>query len=275
MLPPTERLGEIGLRLAVTAIVAFALLWLLFVVANRIERFIGRAGGGHIYALARARTLGRLVRSVIATAVGAGALIHGLDVLGWNVGPLLAGAGVLGVAVGFGAQTMIRDVISGLFILAENQFSVGDVIELNGVPATVEDIAVRSTTLRDGEGFLRFVPNGEIRTVTNRSRGWNRATADVTVAPDADGERALQACRAAVAEFNADKLWRDRLLDPAEVWGIESLTERGMVLRVSARTRPGVDSGSAARELRRLLHHALLEAGIALAVYRADTAAEK
>src|SRR2546428_127995 len=81
--------------------------------------------------------------------------------------------------IGFGAQTMIRDVIAGLFILAEDQFAVGDVIELNGIPATVEDIAVRSTTLRDGEGFLRFVPNGEIRTVTNRSRGWNRATADV------------------------------------------------------------------------------------------------
>src|SRR5206468_6222983 len=137
-------------------------------------------------------------------------LIHGLDILGWNVAPLLAGAGVLGVAIGFGAQTLIRDVISGLFILAEDQFAVGDVIEINGIPATVEEIAVRSTTLRDGEGFLRFVPNGEIRMVTNRSRGWNRATADVTIAPDQGAERALEVCRAVATEFNADPVWRDR-----------------------------------------------------------------
>src|SRR5262249_55468619 len=118
MLPPTERLGEIGVRLLVTAVVAAVLLRLLFLIAKRIERFIGRAGGGGGHALQRARTLGRIVRSTMATAVAAGAAIHGLEILGWNVGPLLAGAGVLGVAVGFGAQTLIRDLISGLFILA-------------------------------------------------------------------------------------------------------------------------------------------------------------
>jgi small conductance mechanosensitive channel len=104
--------------------------------------------------------------------------------------------------------------------------------------------------------------------VTNRSRGWNRAVADVTISPEQDAERALEVCRKVVSEFNADKPWRDRLLDPAEVWGIESLTERGTVLRVAARTRPGADSASAARELRRRLHHALLDAGIALAAPR-------
>ena len=168
----------------------------------------------------------------------------------------------MGVAVGFGAQTVIRDGIAGLFILAEDQFAVGDVIEINGAPATVEDIAVRSTTLRDGNGYVHFVPNGEIRSVTNRSRGWNRATADVMIASDEDSDRALEVCRATVAAFNADTTWRGRLLDPAEVWGIESLTEDGVRVRISARTRPGADSALAARELRRRLHQALRDAGI-------------
>ena len=264
LLPPTERLGEIGARLALTAVVALALVRLLFLIAGRIERFIGRAGGGDAHATQRARTLGGILRSMITFLIGAGAFIHGLEILGWNVGPLLAGAGVVGVAVGFGAQTVIRDVIAGLFILAEDQFAVGDVIDISGTPATVEDIAVRSTTLRDGNGYVHFVPNGEIRAVTNRSRGWNRAIADVLIAPDADPDRALEVCRTVVAAFNTEKPWRDRLLDPAEVWGIESLTEDGVRVSISARTRPGADSVQAARELRRRLHGALREAGIGL-----------
>ena len=265
LLPPTERLGEIGLRLAITAIVAFAIVRLAFLIVSRVESFIGRAGGGSVHALQRARTFGSIIRKLSVTTVIAGALIHGLEIMGWNVAPLLAGAGLLGVAISFGAQTLVRDVIAGLVILAEDQFAVGDVIEVNGVAATVEDMAVRSTTLRDGDGFVRHVPNGEMRIVTNRSRGWNRATADGTVAPGADAERALELCRKVVSEFNADKLWRDRLLDPAELWGIESLTERGILIRVSARTRPGSDSATVARELRRRLLHGLVEAGIALA----------
>ena len=261
LLPPTERLGEIGVRLAVTAIVALAIVRLLFLIASRIERFIERAGGGGPSAQ-RARTLGGIMRSVITFLIGAAACIHGLEILGWDVGPLLAGAGVVGVAVGFGAQTLIRDVIAGMFILAEDQFGVGDVVEIGGSPATVEEIAVRATRLRDGNGYVHFVPNGEIRTVTNRSRGWNRAIADVTIAPDENADRALEICREVVTGFNADQVWRERLLDPAEVWGIESLTGDGVSVRVSARTRPGADSAQVARELRRRLHRALLEAGI-------------
>ena len=264
IMPPTERLGEIGARLAITLLVAFIVIRVLFLLASRLERLIERAGGGDAHATQRARTLGGIMRSMITFVVGAGACVHGLEILGWNVGPVLAGAGVLGVAVGFGAQALIRDIISGLFILAEDQFAVGDVIEVNGVPATVEDIAVRSTTLRDGNGFMHFVPNGEIRTVINRSRGWNRATADVMIAADQDPDRALEVCAEVVRGFNADPEWRARLLDPAELWGIESLSEEGVRLRVSSRTRPGADSAIAARELRRRLHRALLEAGIEL-----------
>src|SRR6266705_4195962 len=111
-----------------------------------------------------------------------GALIHVLAVLGWDVKPLLAGAGLLGVVLGFGAQTLIRDVIAGFFILVENQFSVGELIEVNGNAATVEDLTVRCTRLRDFNGFVHFVPNGEMKIVTNRSRGWTRIAVDLPIA---------------------------------------------------------------------------------------------
>jgi small conductance mechanosensitive channel len=261
-LPPPERLIEMGIQLALTAIVAFLFLRLLFLLIGRIERFVRRAGGGGTYHEQRARTLGGVLRSACTAIVAGAALIHGLEIFGWNVGPLLAGAGVLGVAIGFGAQTLVRDVISGLFILAENQFSVGEVIDVAGSPATVEEISVRSTTLRDGQGFVHFVPNGEIRTVVNRSRGWNRAIADVVIAPDEDSELALERCRAVVARFNAEPKWRELLLEPAEVWGIESLGADAVRLRVAARTRPGADAATTARELRVRLHRALREAGI-------------
>jgi small conductance mechanosensitive channel len=261
-LPTPEHMIEMGVQLALTAIVAFLFLRLLFLLIARTERFVRRAGGVGTFHEQRARTLGGVLRSACTAIVAGAAFIHGLEIFGWNVGPLLAGAGVLGVAIGFGAQTLVRDVIAGMFILAENQFSVGEVIEVAGAPATVEEISVRSTTLRDGQGFVHFVPNGEIRTVVNRSRGWNRAMADVVIAPDEDAELALERCRAATARFNADPKWRDLLLDPAEVWGIESLGPDAVRLRVAARTRPGADAATVARELRVRMHRALRDAGI-------------
>ena len=262
MLPPADRLGEIGIRLATTVIVAFLIVRLLFLLVGRIESWVARAGGGSSHAKQRSRTLAGVLRSLCTVLIGLAALIHGLEILGWNVGPLLAGAGVLGVAIGFGAQSFIRDVIAGLFILAEDQFSVGDVIEVGGTPGTVEEITVRSTKMRDGNGFVHFVPNGEIRTVTNRSRGWNRAFADIAIAPDEDAGAALDVCREVVKRFNQEPEWKDRLLDPAEVWGIESIGPDAVRLRVSARARPGADAAQTARELRSRLHRALREAGI-------------
>ena len=262
LLPPTERLGEIGLRIAITAIVAILVVRLAYLVIGRAQRLVAQAGGGGGHAVQRARTLGGTARSLATVVIVAGAAIHALEILGWNVGPLLAGAGVLGLAIGFGAQTLVRDVIAGLFILAEDQYAIGDVIEINGVPATVEDIAVRATTLRDGNGYVHFVPNGEIRSVTNRSRGWNRASVEVVLPPEEDPDRALGLCRGVVTAFNAEPAWRDRLLDAAEVWGIESLARDGVRVRLAARALPGADAAAVERELCRRVLAALIQAGI-------------
>jgi small conductance mechanosensitive channel len=210
----------------------------------------------------RAKTLGQIFRNVVTLVVGATAFAHILAVLGWDVRPLLAGAGIVGVALGFGAQTLVRDVIAGIFVLAENQYGVGDLIEVNGKPATVEAITVRSTTLRDFNGFVHFVPNGEMKTVVNRSRGWNRLTVDAVLPPGEDVDRALEICRTIAAEMSAEPAWRDRLLDPIDLWGLESAGGPEVHLRMVIRTRPGADLPEASRELRLRLYRALAGAGI-------------
>jgi len=262
VIPTPEKLAEMGIRLGIIVAVAFLAQRIVFLGIGRGERFWVRAGEHRPQSVQRARTLGQIFRSFTTFVVAGVAFVNALAVLGWNVSPLLAGAGILGVALGFGAQTLVRDVIAGFFILTENQFGVGDVVEIDGKAATVEALSVRCTTLRDFNGFVHFVPNGEMKVVTNRSREWNRLALDVLVAADEDLDRALELCRSVVAELNADSRWNGRLLDPVEVWGVESLGGAENQIRMVVRTRPGADGPEVARELRRRVHHALVTAGV-------------
>ena len=262
VIPTPEKLAEMGIRLGIIVAVAFLAQRIVFLGIGRGERFWVRAGEHRPQSVQRARTLGQIFRSFTTFVVAGVAFVNALAVLGWNVSPLLAGAGILGVALGFGAQTLVRDVIAGFFILTENQFGVGDVVEIDGKAATVEALSVRCTTLRDFNGYVHFVPNGEMKVVTNRSREWNRLALDVLVAADEDLDRALELCRSVVAELNADPRWNGRLLDPVEVWGVESLGGAENQIRMVVRTRPGADGPEVARELRRRVHHALVTAGV-------------
>ncbi len=262
LIPATEKLVEIGLGLGLTVVVAFVLQRALFLLVGRLERLIVRHGHDSRASMQRARTLGQIFRHLVTVIVGGAAIIHMLQIIGWDVKPLLAGAGIIGVALGFGAQTLVRDVIAGVFILAENQYSVGDLIEINGKGATVEALTVRSTMLRDFNGYVHFVPNGEMKIVTNRSRDWNRIAVDVVIAADQSIDDAIAVCRKALESFNADAAWRGRLLDPVELWGVESVSGQEATLRCVVRSIPGPGAPEAARELRRQLHRALAHAGI-------------
>jgi len=264
-LPEGEKLLDIGARIAITLLMAWLAQRGLFLLISRFEKLPLRRGDLSVHAQQRAHTLGQIVRSLVNVLVGAIAFVHILDVCGWDVKPLLAGAGILGVALGFGAQWLIRDVIAGVFILLEDQFAVGDLIEMDGKAATVEEISVRSTRLRDFNGYVHFVPNGSMKTVTNRSRGWNRLAVDVPIDPNDDAERALEACRHVAEEMNVDPAWKDRLLEPLQLWGIEQLDPTYVQIRLALRARPGADTADAARELRRRVHRALTDAGVRLA----------
>ena len=182
--------------------------------------------------------------------VGAWATVHALEILGWNVMPLLVGASIMGAALGFGAQFLVRDVIAGTFIFIEDQFLVGDTIEVNGQAATVEAVTLRSTRLRDFNGRELHVPNGEMKIVINHSRGWNRAVVDLPVAPGQDLDHVLSVTASVVSHLNDDSAWRDLLVDPFVVMGFERVGAEGALLRVVARARPGGDAARLAREAR-------------------------
>jgi moderate conductance mechanosensitive channel len=268
LLPESETLLDIGVRAGLALVFGFLIQRLLFLVVGRGQKWIERVGSGSPHARQRAKTVGQILKNLITTVVVVGVLLYVLEVMGWDVRPLLATAGIAGVALGFGAQTLVRDVIAGIFILFEDQFGVGDLIEVNGKAATVEALTVRCTTLRDFHGYLHFIPNGEMKVVVNRSRGWNRLAVDVPVAPDENADLALDLCRRVAGAMNAEPEWRARMLDDLQVWGLESLGSQELSIRLVVRAVPGSDAHEVARELRRRLHRAMIENGLRLGLHR-------
>lgn len=260
-----EDLGPVGtvlVRLALTLLAAWVLQRLGFLLVRRAERLLVRAAHGGEHAVQRARTLGQSARHLVTTIVAVGAFFHVLEVLGWDLRPLLVGAGILGAALAFGAQTLVRDVIAGVFILVEDQFSVGDAVEVTGQPATVEAVTLRSTRLRDWQGRLLFVPNGEMKIVINHSRGWHLAVVDLPLAVNQDLGRVLDVAAAIAADVNADPELQPNLKEPMRVLGIERLGPDGAVVRLAARTPPGAPNAIVARATRSLALVRLHEAGL-------------
>jgi len=261
-----EAWGVLLVRLALTAVAALIAQRALFFLVWRIETWLIRASRGSVYGVQRAKTIRQLLRNVITTVVLAWAFIHGLDVLGWDVKPLLVGASILGAALGFGGQFLVRDVIAGTFIFIEDQFVVGDTIEVNGTAATVEEVTLRSTRLRDFHGREMHVPNGEMKIVINHSRGWQRAVVDLPVAPGQDMALALGLAETIARELNTEREWKDLLLEPFEVVGFERTAADGSTLRIVGRARPGGDAPRLARELRLRVLQRWKDAGIRTAL---------
>lgn len=262
--PDPERIAEQVVRLVLTVIAAWVAQRLLFLLARRLEHWLERVSRDTGHGTQRAHTVGQILRNAITTLVVAWALVHALEVFGWDVKPLLVGASILGAALGFGAQSLVRDIIAGMFIFVEDQFVVGDTIEVNGQQATVEAVSLRSTRLRDFRGRELHVPNGEMKIVVNHSRGWNRAVVDMTVAPGQDLARVLAVTEQLVTEFNADAKWRALLVEPFAVMGIERIGPDGALLRMTARARPGGDAALLAREARLRLLQRWQDEGIAV-----------
>ncbi|MBI5170214.1 MAG: mechanosensitive ion channel family protein [Candidatus Eisenbacteria bacterium] len=265
LVPDTEWLADAAVRVALTIVFSWLLQRIGFLVVRRLERWMVRASQGREAAAQRARTLGQMFRHLITTLVAAGALLHVLEVFGWDIKPLLVGASILGAALGFGAQFLVRDVIAGAFILIEDQFSVGDSIEVNGQVGTVEDVTLRSTRLRDITGRLLFVPNGEMKIVVNHSRDWHQAAVDLPIAPNQDLERALALAAEVAAEMNTDPVYGPQLLESLKVLGIERVGPEGATVKLVGRTRPGAAAFELSREARRRLLARLREAGVRVA----------
>lgn len=212
----------------------------------------------------RARTIGSVLRSTATLVVGAIVVLMMLDEVGVNIMPLVASAGVAGVALGFGAQSLVKDFLSGMFMLFEDQYGVGDTITVGDVSGTVEAVALRITKVRDASGTLWYVRNGEILRVGNRTQGWARATVEVQLAVDADLDQARSALSRAGARLTADPVLSTYLQETPRVVGIESLSAASVTLNVEVRTDPAMQ-WDVARALREAVRAELSEAGLALA----------
>lgn len=196
-------------------------------------------GGVNMRAAARAQTIGTVLRSVATGLIWSFAFIYVLEALGLDLGPLLAGAGVAGVALGFGAQSLVRDFLSGTFMLIEDQYGVGDVVDLGEASGTVEQVTLRTTRLRDANGTVWHVPNGQILRVGNKSQQWARAVVDVQIDPSADLEQAADVILTAAEDVWARDDARADVLERPEVLGIEYLGPDTATIRVQGKTRPG------------------------------------
>ncbi|HEY8526211.1 MAG TPA: mechanosensitive ion channel family protein [Acidimicrobiales bacterium] len=212
-------------------------------------------------AAARAETLGHILRSVASIVIWAIALITILGELGVNLGPLIASAGIAGVALGFGAQSLVKDFLSGVFMLVEDQYGVGDIIDVGEASGTVEAVSLRTTRLRDVEGTVWHIPNGVIERVGNKSQQWARAVIDVQVAQGTDVDEAQRIIEKVADELYRSPEWRGKVLDAPEVWGIEELKGDAVVVRLVAKTLPSEQFG-VSRELRRRVSAAFARADI-------------
>ena len=222
----------------------------------------------------RAETIGAGVSSFVSIIVWMIAIVWMLSVLGVEAATLLTSAGLIGVALAFGAQNLLRDLIAGTFIIFEDQLGVGDVVDLGVASGTVEEVTLRRTQLRDLEGVVWHVPNGEIHRVGNKSQQWSRAVVDVPISSRADTDRAREVIKTTADELSHDAEWRERLLDAPEVWGVESFTLDSVTIRLVVKTKPS-EQFAVARELRSRIKRALDAAGIVSAAAETDDPARE
>jgi small conductance mechanosensitive channel len=266
-----DYLLDVAIDVAGVLLGALAAWLIIRLIARRIERW-GSDGRPELHTAReqRARTSAQLFRNVARALLVAVTLLLVLGQLGFNMSPLLASAGVVGLAVSFGSQSLVRDFVTGFFLQLEHQFALGDVIRIGAVEGTVENITLRLVYLRDGSGALHIIPNGQIAQVTNLTRAWAVASVDVQVAWR-DADRAERVMRDAADAAGKDPANVDALLAPPKVTGIEKFGGGAVSLRVVARVDP-YRRDDVARSLRRQIKTALDAAGIPIFVPPAFTA---
>jgi moderate conductance mechanosensitive channel len=274
-------LGEwvigIPLRIAGLILLAIVLRWVLHRI---IDKVVGRAAEAPALAgkvakttdLAeataassrrsqRAQAIGSLFKSVITGVLVAVFATMILSELGINIAPIIASAGIVGLALGFGAQSLVRDYLSGIFMIIEDQYGVGDNIEINGVSGTVEAVTLRITRLRALDGTVWYVPNGEIHTVGNRSQNWARAVIDVGVGYNEDLNRVQRVLREVSHDLWVDEEFKGQIIEEPEVTGVEALAADAITLRVLIKTLP-LKQWAIAREMRQRIKARLDYEGI-------------
>ena len=236
-------------KIVITLLIAFLLQRLVLFFVRRMHRRADYLVGNSQRA-AQLRTIAGIVRATAYALIGFYAFVQVLGAIGVPLGPFIASAGVIGLGISFGAQSIFKDMLTGVFILVEDQYSVGDVVKIAGLQGTVEDLTLRVTKLRDGDGTLYIVPNSQIATVSNLSRDYSVATLTVSADTSVDPDRVMTLLTQLATELRADEALRDVLIADPQVLGVDRISGHEVLypinLRVRANQRDGV-----LRELRR------------------------
>ena len=209
----------------------------------------------------QAATLGKVIRNITRILVWGIAVMMVLKELGIDIGPILAGVGLMGLAVGFGAQSLVKDFIAGMFVLIENQYNVGDVVQAAGASGLVEKITLRATTLRDYEGNVHIIPNGTIDVVTNKTRQWSRFVLDIGVAYKENVDEVMGVLKEIGDELAADSKFASMITAPLEVLGVQDFADSAVIIRVMFTTQP-VKQWTVGREFRRRVKNTFDAKGI-------------
>ncbi|MCL4289784.1 MAG: mechanosensitive ion channel family protein [Thermoleophilia bacterium] len=258
-----------GWRIALVVVLALTVMWLVRRTLPRAirmtvssDRFVDVSDSIALdEQRKRAETLSRVLVRVLDIVAVFVAVLLVLGELEIPLGPLLASAGIVGVALGFGAQSLVRDTLAGMFILIENQYRAGDVVTVAGVSGTVEEVGLRRTVLRDIDGIVHSVSNGEIVISSNMTRGWSRVNLNVSVGYDQDLDRARAVIDRVGAELAADPDWATLILEPPKVLRVDAFEESGIALKVLATTKP-MKQWEVAGELRQRIKVAFDAEGI-------------
>ena len=251
-----------GLRILLIGGLAYALIRAVTLLVARFEHEVNR--GTSLDALERAkrgRTLGSMIRNVACVTIGGVATLMILNELGANIGPVLAGAGIVGLAVGFGAQTLVRDIISGFFLILEDQVRVGDVAAINGQGGFVEAINLRTIVLRDFDGTVHTFPNGGITTLANRSKDFSYYVIDLAIPYQEDPDQVIALLQEVGAELQKDDQFGPLILAPVEVVGVDNFGDWAVTVKLRIKTMP-LKQWEVGRELRKRILKALDAHGI-------------
>jgi moderate conductance mechanosensitive channel len=266
------RLVDVGInatealfRIAVIVAAAYGLLRILRMAVNRLETLLVRAMAARETApgaaAMRVRTLINVLWTITSGFLWFIVVLVVLGLLGVNIGPILAGAGVVGLAVGFGAQYLVRDLVSGFFLLLENQIRVGDMAIINGTNGMVEAVTFRTVVLRDQAGAVHVFPNGSINSLANTTMDWSACVIDISVSYREDPDRVMDVMRRVAEEMRAEPPYDQVMLEPIEIFGVDNFTDSTVIIKARFKTRP-LQQQVVGREYRRRLKKAFDTEGI-------------
>ena len=238
-----------GIRIVAIVIGAFIILQIFRIIIRKFEKKVVQPGKMEGERAKRAETLTRITENVVRIVVLSTALLMCLKEFGIDIAPLLAGVGIVGLAVGFGAQSLVKDVINGFFILLENRMNVGDVVGIVDKTGLVESVGLRVTVLRDLEGNVHVIPNGEISTLTNMTKEWSRAVLEIGVAYKEDVDNVIEVLKEVGEELKNDETFGPLILEPMEVLGLDSFGDSSVNIKVMFKTKP-IAQWRVAREFR-------------------------